>query len=110
MDIYRGTTPTIEIAFPAMMPVASFAQVWVTIVGVKEEFRLEYDIQDFTIDDETNSIYMKLSQEDTLALPKKKRTEAVCEIRVLDDDDLAYVCDGGYVVIYGDRKRDGVIS
>lgn len=108
--IYRGTTPTLTIEFEEAIPVTSLVQIWVTISGLKGEFEERFEIDDFELDSENNSIYMTLTQEQTLALPKKKSVEAVCEIRMLDDYGVAYICDNTSVTIHGDLKRDGVIS
>lgn len=110
MHIYRGTTPTLTIEFEEEIPVTSLTQVWVTFVGSKSDFRKEFEINDFEIDTENNSLYMLLSQEQTLALPKDVITECICEIRMLDDNDMAYICKDTVVNIHGDLKRDGVIS
>ena len=62
--MYQFTTPTLTIGFPAeQLPVGDISSLVVTIVQGNN--RLELTLADVTLDTETNSIGVSLSQEQT---------------------------------------------
>ena len=108
--MYRGTTPTITIRIKnSEIDLNSMTQMWVTFKNKSAE--VTYDKDDLTIDAESRTIEITLTQEDTLKFQTCGVLQGKVEvqIRMLDDHDLAYASNVGELNLYRILK-EGVIS
>ena len=85
MQFIRGTTPSIVITVKTELDLHQIAEVWI-YVSQQNKVKVDKQLTDVTFDYAENTMTIKLSQEDTLAL---KEGEALFQIRVLMMDGTA---------------------
>lgn len=98
----RGTTPTLEIKLTGI-EVAELESVYVTLRQYKTE--VTKSTEDITIDEISNTLYVPLSQEDTLTLT---RGYVYVQMRAVTKDGLA-VASGIKMVPVEEILKGGVI-
>lgn len=101
--MYRGTTPTIVLELDTEVSLANLAEMWVTFRTSTVE--VTKSLNDVDIDDETKTVVVSLSQEDTLKL---YNGNCDVQIRFRDENEKAYSTDIGNVNI-GRILKEGVI-
>lgn len=65
--MHRGTTPTLEIKLTGI-DVSKLESIYITLKQYKKQVTKE--MQDITVDEISNTLYVPLSQEDTLSLAR----------------------------------------
>lgn len=83
--MYRGTTPTLYLELDTDLSLANLSELWVTFKTTTAE--VTKTLEEVTVDDETKTITVILSQEDTL-----KTYNGPCDIQVRfkTEEGLAY--------------------
>lgn len=85
--VFRGTTPTLEIKLTGI-EVAELESVYITLKQYQKE--VTKSTEDITIDEMRNTLYVSLSQEDTLTL---SRGYVYVQMRAVTKDGLAVASD-----------------
>lgn len=85
--MFRGTTPTLEIKLTGI-EVAELESVYITLKQYQKE--VTKSTEDITIDEMRNTLYVSLSQEDTLTL---SRGYVYVQMRAVTKDGLAVASD-----------------
>lgn len=104
ITIRRGTTPYLVCEVTDDVDLSTIKSVWLTI-NQGEDIVLDFITDDVNINN--NNIAVALSQEDTLKL--KACIAGSIQIRLLNDNDIAYASQKDYVSVEGVNK-DGVIT
>ena len=102
----QGTTPTITVELGEDILVSDLTDIWFYIYDDCDNIMLDKNIEDMVIDAVNNAVIVPLSQEDTLALSVG---DGKLEMRLLDDEDVAYKSEAIKVDIIGTGKG-GVIG
>lgn len=104
--MYRGTTPVVSFLIKSEFDFDIIEEVWVTLSSwdVKQTFKLSEN--DVTIDAESRTISVFLSQEHTLAF---EDGEVEIQLRMLDKRGLAYANEKVSIEI-GAILEDGIIA
>lgn len=105
MEIIRGTTPTITINVKSDIDLTKVAEIWVYISQCKRVV-VDKQIEDVTIEADTHTIKVTLSQNDTLGL---KEGNALFQIRLLMTNGTALACIAESISII-EVYKGGVIS
>ena len=100
----RGTTPNITCEIIDEVDLSNITSVWLTI-SQNNELVIDKLTDDVTIN--TKNISVRLTQEETLSL--KAGVMAYIQVRLLNDNEIAYATQTDYVPI-DDIIKDGVIS
>lgn len=98
----RGTTPTLEIKVTGI-EVAELERIYITLSQYQKQ--VTKTTEDITIDEITNTLYVPLSQEDTLTL---SRGYVYVQMRAVTKDGLA-VASGIKMVPVEEILKGGVI-
>ena len=98
----RGTTPTLEIKVTGI-EVAELESIYITLSQYKKQVTKE--TQDITIDELNNTLYVPLSQEDTLSM---ERGYVYIQMRAVTKDGLA-VASGVKMIPVEEILKGGVI-
>lgn len=101
--MYRGTTPTLFLELDTDLSLTDISEMWVTFKTSTVE--VTKSLSDVSIDDETKTIVVSLTQEETLKLYNGN-----CEVQVRfrDESNLAYATTIADVNI-GRILKEGVI-
>lgn len=99
----RGTTPTLEIKITGI-DVTQLESIYITLSQYKKQVTKE--IQDITIDELNNTLYVPLSQEDTLSLT---RGYVYVQMRAVTKDGLA-VASEMQMTTMEEILKEGVIT
>lgn len=102
----RYTTPTLTFKITSEFDFSKISEVWFTIANFDTEETFKYSAEEVAIDEDEKTISVMLSQEDTSAF---EDGEVEVQLRVLDENNLAYATD----IFEVEMKRvlkDGVIT
>lgn len=105
----RGTTPLLPFNFKKTLfdlSAKSFSQIWITLMREDGAYEKTWDIDSVVIDTTNNRITLKLSQEETLAMPEG---EMLVQIRFKETNGEAPATNKKKVNVRGILK-DGVIE
>ncbi len=109
MIIARGTTPTIECVIPEELPLDTAKEIWVTI---KQGGTIVVDrtLTSSGVTIGENTIFIKLTQEETLQF--NNMTKTIIGLRILLNDDNAYssYINKEAVICIMDTIKEGVID
>lgn len=83
MNMIRGTTPTLEVKITGI-EIAELESVYITLKQYQKE--VTKSTEDITVDEISNTLYIPLSQEDTLTL---SRGYVYVQMRAVTKDGLA---------------------
>lgn len=99
----RGTTPTLEIKITGI-DVSELESIYVTLKQYQKE--VTKTTEDITIDEINNTLYVPLSQEDTLTLA---RGYVYVQMRAVTKDGLAVASDVKMITME-EILKEGVIT
>lgn len=99
----RGTTPTLEIKITGI-EVAELERIYITLSQYQKQ--VTKSTEDITIDEITNTLYVPLTQEDTLTL---SRGYVYVQMRAVTKDGLA-VASGTVMKTMEEILKEGVIT
>lgn len=101
--MYRGTTPTLEVKITGV-EIAELESVYITLKQYQKE--VTKSTEDIMVDEISNTLYIPLSQEDTLTL---SRGYVYVQMRAVTKDGLAVASDVK-MTIMEEILKEGVIT
>lgn len=81
----RGTTPRYQFAMPTNYSVENVTKAIAKFTQI-DSSDLVFHIEDMTIDALTNSLYIKLTQEQTLSFNANSSVKAIMKVKMNDGD------------------------
>lgn len=104
--MFRGTTPSIAFQITSEFDLTTLKEVWITLKTWETEKTFEYSKNQITVDIDSQTLTILLTQEDTLAF--EDGTVEV-QMRVLDTSDFSYSTEV-FEVEMERILKDGVIA
>lgn len=107
MKIRQGTTDTINIRIPDSIDLTAITEAWLYI-DFGGTLKLDKTLEDMVVEAEAKRIFCPLTQAETLALPAEQT--GYIQLRMLDDNGIAYTSDPQVPVFVEKAYKGGVIT